>query len=105
MALRCLRKTLSATFAACALGLPPLTALAQQTPPSHPPPLYTPEQVPPKDDQPIPHTTTLEPMVNSIGLAERARTGWQTDFIGPWRGHFDVSFGVKFWPDRFYLQN
>lgn len=104
MALRWLPKTLFATLAACALGLPALAASAQQAPPSDPQPPNT-SQTAPTDDQPIPHTTTEEPLVNSIGLSDPARTGWQTDFIGPWRGHFDISFGAKFWPNRFYLRN
>ncbi|HLV78941.1 MAG TPA: hypothetical protein VKT32_01630, partial [Chthonomonadaceae bacterium] len=105
MALRCLYKTLSATFAAgCALGLPALAARAQQPPPGDARPPLVP-QTAPTDDQPIPHTTTEEPLVNSIGLSDTARTGWQNDFIGPWRGHFDVSFGAKFWYNRFYLRN
>lgn len=54
---------------------------------------------------PLPPTTTLEPLVNPEGLAESPPLGWHTDFIGPFRGIFDSSFGVKIWPDRFYLRN
>lgn len=53
----------------------------------------------------IPPTTTLERMVNSTGLSEASPLGWHPDFIGPFRGIFDSSVGVKFWPDRFYIHN
>jgi hypothetical protein len=58
-----------------------------------------------KSAQPIPPTTTQERLVNPVGLSEAARYGWNPDFIGSWRGDFDASFGIKFWPDRFYLRN
>jgi hypothetical protein len=44
-------------------------------------------------------------MVNPMGLTQPAPYGWHTDFIGSFRGDFDLSFGVKFWPDRFDLHN
>ncbi|HEV2474637.1 MAG TPA: hypothetical protein VGS41_18320, partial [Chthonomonadales bacterium] len=54
---------------------------------------------------PLPSTTTLEKMVNPDGLSESDAVGWHTDFIGPWRGYFDLSFGLKFWPGRFNFRN
>ncbi|HLJ55992.1 MAG TPA: hypothetical protein VKT77_13215 [Chthonomonadaceae bacterium] len=50
---------------------------------------------------PLPPTTTEERLFNLTGLAEPPPLGWHTDFIGPFRGVLDGSFGVKFWPDRF----
>jgi hypothetical protein len=54
---------------------------------------------------PLPYTTTLEPEINPRGLMEPPHYGWHTDFIGPWRGYFDLSIGVKAWSDRFTFQN
>jgi len=54
---------------------------------------------------PLPRTTTMEPQVNKEGLAEAPPYGWHTDFIGPWRGDFDLSFGIKFWTDKFQFRN
>src|SRR5579862_5650110 len=76
----------------CAVPLP-----AQQNPDN------SPEQKP--TTFPLPPTTTQERLVNPYGLSEPIKNGWHTDFIGPFRGIFDVSFGVKFWPDRFELRN
>jgi hypothetical protein len=59
----------------------------------------------PQDTTPLPPTTTQERLVNPTGLSEPAPYGWHPDFIGPFRGDFDLSFGVKFWVDRFYLRN
>src|SRR5579871_1896204 len=56
-------------------------------------------------ETPLPATTTLERLVNPTGLSETPPYGWHPDFIGPFRGIFDVSFGVKLWPTRFYFQN
>jgi hypothetical protein len=53
----------------------------------------------------LPRATTQEALVNPTGLTQPAAYGWHTDSIGSWRGDFDVSFGVKFWPDRFDLRN
>jgi hypothetical protein len=63
------------------------------------------DQSPPRASTQLPRTTTQERLVNPVGLAEPPKYGWHTDFIGPLRGDFDLSFGVKFWPDRFYLRN
>src|SRR5258708_6326547 len=63
-----------------------------------------PQQIPQKTT-PLPDTTTQERLVNPTGLTETAPNGWHTDFIGPFRGDFDASFGIKFWPDRFNLRN
>src|SRR5438105_4493147 len=54
---------------------------------------------------PIPPTTTQERQVNPVGLTEASPMGWHTDFIGTGRGVFDLSFGIKFWPDRFDFRN
>ena len=53
----------------------------------------------------LPQTTTLERLVNPTGLSEPSPMGWHTDYIGPLRGVLDASFGVKFWPDRFYVRD
>lgn len=73
----------------CLIALP---ARAQESPTPH-------ETAPP------PSTTTQERLVNPTGLSEPARGGWDPDFIGAWRGDFDLSFGIKFWPTRFNLRN
>lgn len=44
-------------------------------------------------------------MVNPVGLSEPSRLGWHTDYVGAFRGVLDSSFGMKFWPDRFYLRD
>lgn len=31
--------------------------------------------------------------------------GWQTDYIGPGRGHATLSLGVQFWKDYFHIRN
>lgn len=62
-------------------------------------------QQPPTVTTPLPRTSTLEPRVNPTGLTEAPRYGWHTDYIGPFRGDFDLSFGVKVWPDRFNLRS
>lgn len=49
--------------------------------------------------------TTQERQVDPTGLTETSPYGWRTDFLGAGRGDFDLSFGVKFWPDRFNLRN
>ncbi|HLK56082.1 MAG TPA: hypothetical protein VKU00_05945 [Chthonomonadaceae bacterium] len=54
---------------------------------------------------PLPPTTTQERLVNPVGLTETSPLGWHTDFLGTGRGVFDLSFGIKFWPDRFYFRN
>ena len=54
---------------------------------------------------PIPPTTTQELLVNPVGLSEPAAYGWHTDYIGPFRGAFDASFGVKIWTDRFNFRS
>ena len=59
----------------------------------------------PKKSTPLPETTTQERLVNPAGLTEASPFGWHTDFIGPFRGVFDASFGVKVWPDRFNLRS
>ncbi len=59
----------------------------------------------PKKTTPVPYTTTQERLVNPIGLAETSPFGWHTDYIGPLRGVFDASFGIKFWPDRFNFRS
>src|SRR4051812_17601285 len=59
----------------------------------------------PNKTTPLPTTTTLEPMVNPSGLTEPAPYGWHADYIGPLRGVFDTSFGVKFWPGRFNFRS
>lgn len=64
-----------------------------------------PDQDTPKKTAPLPQTTTLERIVNPSGLTEPSPYGWHTDFIGPFRGVFDASFGVKLWPDRFSLRS
>jgi hypothetical protein len=50
---------------------------------------------------PLPRTTTLEKLVNPVGLSEPPKLGWHTDFIGAGRGDFDLSFG----PDKLHLRN
>jgi hypothetical protein len=62
---------------------------------------------PPSASQPapIPPTTTLEKLVNPVGLSEPSPYGWHPDFIGPLRGVFDVSIGSKFWDDRFQIRD
>ena len=65
-----------------------------------------PAQDAPQKTTPLPPTTfTQERLVNPTGLTEPTPLGWHTDGIGPLRGDFDASFGVKFWPDRFELRN
>jgi hypothetical protein len=59
----------------------------------------------PRTVTPLPPTTTQEPLVNPTGLTQPVSYGWHTDPIGSWRGDFDLSFGVKFWPKRFDLRN
>jgi hypothetical protein len=59
----------------------------------------------PRKTTPLPKTTTQEPLVNPVGLTEPVRYGWNPDYIGPFRGVFDASFGVKFWPGRFNFRN
>jgi len=59
----------------------------------------------PHTSTPLPRTTTQEALVNPTGLTQPAGYGWHTDSIGSWRGDFDLSFGVKFWPNRFNLRN
>lgn len=54
---------------------------------------------------PPPYTTTLAPEISPHGLLKQPPYGWHTDFIGPWRGYFDLSIGVKAWSDRFTFQN
>ena len=54
---------------------------------------------------PLPPTTTQERLINPTGLTEESPYGWHTDFIGTGRGVFDLSFGIKFWPDKFYFRN
>jgi hypothetical protein len=80
----------------CCLALAVSGADAQQN---------TPAQPVPKKTTPLPGTTTQEKLVNPVGLSEPAPYGWHTDFIGPGRGFFDASFGIKFWPDRFNFRN
>ncbi len=58
-----------------------------------------------KKSTPIPPTTTLERTVNPIGLTEAPLPGWHPDFIGAWRGDFDLTVGVKLWTDTFNLRN
>lgn len=65
----------------------------------------TPLQTIPQKTTPLPETTTQERLVNPTGLTEPAPNGWHPDFIGAFRGDFDVSFGIKFWTDRFDLRN
>src|SRR5437879_6055564 len=62
-------------------------------------------QAAPRRTTPLPPTTTQERLVNSTGLTEPAMNGWHTDFIGPGRGFFDASFGIKFWPGRTSFRN
>ena len=60
----------------------------------------------PQTTTPLPPTgMTQECLVNPLGLSEPSKLGWHTDGIGSLRGDFDLSFGVKFWPDRFELRN
>ena len=59
----------------------------------------------PKKSSPLPESTTQERLVNPWGLTEVSPLGWHTDYIGQFRGVFDASFGVKFWPDRFNLRS
>ncbi len=58
-----------------------------------------------KKTTPLPSTTTQERMVNSVGLEETPPLGWHPDFIGAWRGDFDLSLGVKIWTDTFNFRN
>ncbi len=71
-------------------------AMAQSDPQAH---------AGPRKVSPLPATTTQERLVNPAGLTEPAEYGWRPDFIGPFHGVFDASFGVKIWPDRFNLRN
>lgn len=59
----------------------------------------------PQETTPLPPATTQERLVNPVGLSEPPRYGWHTDFIGPLRGDFDLSFGIKFWPERFSFRS
>ncbi len=54
---------------------------------------------------PLPPGTTQEAQVNPIGLLRPPPYGWHTGFLGPFRGVFDASIGVKVWPTRFQLDN
>ena len=77
-------------------GLIGRAAQAQTSPPSQPVP---------KKTTAIPPTTTQERLVNTAGLTEPAPNGWHTDYIGQFRGEFDASFGIKFWPGHSNLRN
>ena len=59
----------------------------------------------PQETTPLPPTTTQERLVNPAGLSISPKYGWHTDFIGPLRGDFDLSFGIKFWPERFSFRS
>ena len=60
----------------------------------------------PQTATPLPPTgMTQERLVNPTGLSEAPKLGWHTDGIGSLRGDFDLSFGVKFWSDRFDFRN
>ncbi len=52
-----------------------------------------------------PVSTTQQPLVDPYGLSEASPFGWHPDFLGPLRGYFDASFGVKLWPNRSELRN
>ncbi|HZO87305.1 MAG TPA: hypothetical protein VFB38_03130 [Chthonomonadaceae bacterium] len=58
-----------------------------------------------REAAPLPPTTTQERLVNPTGLSEPSPLGWHTDFIGPLRGDFDLSFGVIVWTNRFQFRN
>ena len=92
-----LRRNLSVPFRLALCGL--LAASRAQAQATDPTPSTA--QTP----QPVPLTTTQERLVNTTGLSESSPTGWHTDFIGPFRGDFDASFGVKFFTSRFNLRN
>jgi hypothetical protein len=62
-------------------------------------------QTTPRKATPLPPATTQEALVNPSGLTETPKFGWHTDFIGPMRGTFDASFGIKFWPDHSNFRN
>ena len=65
----------------------------------------SPDPSQPQKTTPLPRTTTLEKLVNPVGLTEAPKLGWHTDFIGSLRGDVDVSFGAKIWTDRFDFRN
>lgn len=58
------------------------------------------KSVDPSDSTPLPRTTTQEAQVNKVGLSEPPKFGWHTDYIGPLRGVFDLSIGMRLWPDQ-----
>lgn len=62
------------------------------------------EKFPPKSN-----SVDLKPMevrlVNPMALSEKTPLGWQTGFIGAFRGTFDLSIGVKFSPERIEFRN
>ncbi len=48
---------------------------------------------------------TEERLVNPVALSEKTPLGWQTGFIGAFRGTFDLSIGVKFSPEHTQFRN
>jgi len=96
MAHRRLMTIIGNLLAAASLGLSCANGSAQSTPAA---------QAVPKKSTDLPSTTTQESLVNPVGLSEPIRMGWHTDYIGPLRGVFGASFGVKLWPDRTSFRN
>lgn len=55
--------------------------------------------------QPAPRSNTQEGQVNTTALLHTTPYGWHTDYLGPFRGTFDMSVGVKAWSNLLQLDN